>query len=43
MNPKFLEGVDGFKAMLKDKLAPKKSIKEEECVTGEGVCILTFL
>jgi hypothetical protein len=44
VNPKFLEGVEEFKAMIKEKLAPKKSINEKEFITGEGTMplIATF-
>lgn len=36
INKSFVRGVQEFKAMLRSKLAPKRSFHDGEYVTGEG-------
>lgn len=38
INKSFVRGVQEFKAMLRSKLAPKRSFNDGEYVTGEGKC-----
>ena len=42
INKSFVRGVQEFKAMLRSKLAPKRSFNDGEYVTGEGNALTSF-